>query len=916
MEAVQSPLTDDAHPCPICLDDELADAVVVPCAGQHAFCRECLRTTCRLECPVCRDASEVVAVFLFELSRPETGQLEWMLEQVVAAASTGATRVIDILIGWDCPMGEADAQGWTPLMHAASSGHTATVRRLIDARADPEVFTAEGDNALLLAIDEGYVDVVKYLVEVGVNLKAFSGGDTALHTACAAGHLEIVRFLMESGEDKEATTDEGLTPLHLATMEGRVEVMRYLLEARTDLKAAAEGGYTALLFAAESGIIEVAQCLIEARADIGVVSTGGDLVMHAAAANGHLDMLKYLIECGADKDAWTIGGGTVLHAAVGELGDCNLEVVRYLIELGVGSRENAYMQTPMHMACSSGSLGIVRLLVERGDHVNAVTWDGQTPLHLACARKNPELVDFLVSAKADLELRRSHDCADRASASTNRRGPFLVGQHVFVNTVVSFLNGDVLQPGDAGVVTAVLDGSGEGCDVAQVEAESVRGQTPFRFHARVGQIASASDLTALQLAAMGGCLDIVRLLVSANAELDAGPRTALQQASALGHLDIATFLVGARADLNAFLKPCVVDQKHLPGGWTALSSAAASGHMEVVRFLAEAGADKEIGTQTPLQAASHNGELDVVRYLVEARSSCEAVAEGGRTAMQMAAANGHLEVVRFLSTAGANAEVGPQMLRLAHQRGYTEVVWFLLKTGANLNSLNMLQGLPGQIALSTADPRRMEIIRLLIELQPWHRKVLLMDTPYSILAARACKREREEEGPAQDSASSSGRNKRFCMGGGEASLALGAPAQPAQTPPGPPREEFASRQQSAAETQLSESLRIFNTPSDSAAAFENSQAGHELYHAMQGFVPAPSLPQATSTASDDIEERALKPEGSIAVLTKALTSPETFTRAAMEVVAPSRDVQGAHGVALQKRTVWEPKPNEFVSAYW
>ena len=30
-----------------------------PCAGKHAFCRECVKEVRRLECPVCRDVSEL-----------------------------------------------------------------------------------------------------------------------------------------------------------------------------------------------------------------------------------------------------------------------------------------------------------------------------------------------------------------------------------------------------------------------------------------------------------------------------------------------------------------------------------------------------------------------------------------------------------------------------------------------------------------------------------------------------------------------------------------------------------------------------------------------------------------------------------------------------------------------------------------
>ena len=56
-------------------------------------------------------------------------------------------------------------------------------------------------------------------------------GCTPLIMAAQNGHMEVVRFLVEEGKadvDK-ATTDDGSTPLLLAAQKGHTEVVRFLV---------------------------------------------------------------------------------------------------------------------------------------------------------------------------------------------------------------------------------------------------------------------------------------------------------------------------------------------------------------------------------------------------------------------------------------------------------------------------------------------------------------------------------------------------------------------------------------------------------------------------------------------------------------------------------------------------------------
>ncbi|KAH8808798.1 hypothetical protein F5884DRAFT_858319 [Xylogone sp. PMI_703] len=119
--------------------------------------------------------------------------------------------------------------------------------------------------------------------------------------------------------------------------------------------------------------------------------------------------------------------------------------------------------------------------------------------------------------------------------------------------------------------------------------------------------------TALQAAAKGGHLEIVELLIRANADVNASParsngRTALQAAAEGGHLELVERLLAANADINA--------PRGKLGGRAALEAAVAGGHLTVVERLLAAKPDSSIPALTfGLQAALRGGYLDVINVI-------------------------------------------------------------------------------------------------------------------------------------------------------------------------------------------------------------------------------------------------------------------------------------------------------------
>ena len=134
------------------------------------------------------------------------------------------------------------------------------------------------ENVLTLSIELGRIEIVKFLLEKGVN-PSFLNDDreTALTTAAVGGQTAIARLLVESGADVNLPEQEQMhTPLLLAVMNDHLEIAQLLLDngAHPDLANLDE--MTPLMRTTKSGYnLEMLRLLLEKGADVNVTTTSG-----------------------------------------------------------------------------------------------------------------------------------------------------------------------------------------------------------------------------------------------------------------------------------------------------------------------------------------------------------------------------------------------------------------------------------------------------------------------------------------------------------------------------------------------------------------------------------------------------------------------------------------------------------------
>ncbi|ELT97032.1 hypothetical protein CAPTEDRAFT_142455, partial [Capitella teleta] len=88
----------------------------------------------------------------------------------------------------------------------------------------------EGNTALHLAVQNGFLDVCESLVDRGADINCQK--NTALHYACAGGHLESVQLLLTRKADVTVKNTHDQSPLELAIDHMHSEVVCVMLKHR------------------------------------------------------------------------------------------------------------------------------------------------------------------------------------------------------------------------------------------------------------------------------------------------------------------------------------------------------------------------------------------------------------------------------------------------------------------------------------------------------------------------------------------------------------------------------------------------------------------------------------------------------------------------------------------------------------
>jgi len=140
-----------------------------------------------------------------------------------------------------------------------------SVKVLVNKGADinkvsgPTEYPYVNDTVLIIAAQNDYMKIVKFLLEKGANAavrchsRSWCVGKDTLIYAATFGNLEVIQLLLSKGANINVQDKIGNTPLMMAARNGEETVTQFLLEQGANVNLINDKGYSALTYAYEQG---------------------------------------------------------------------------------------------------------------------------------------------------------------------------------------------------------------------------------------------------------------------------------------------------------------------------------------------------------------------------------------------------------------------------------------------------------------------------------------------------------------------------------------------------------------------------------------------------------------------------------------------------------------------------------------
>jgi ankyrin repeat protein len=478
------------------------------------------------------------------------------------AARAGNVELIDVLL----THGASDI--FAAIEVASVNRHDAVVQTLLGFGSSRDILSDKAYRKIVLrsAVQRGDHRLAKSLLEYGANIAGPVIEDDAtmmdlIEEAASIGSLDLVQLLMEFGADINAPLvgRNGRTPLQVAVCGGHVELVRFLLKAGADLHTpAATRGFNALEAAVGLHRLKMAQLSLDTG--INIVENGEAALTTAVGSPNSLHMVRLLL------DHWkfsSVAGieGKIEYPQLSAYSIADPEVMRLLLEYGALDKRSA-----LYEAVSKADLEVVRQLLHAGVETSDERTSAKPPaLELAARQDKLEIMQVILEHGASVW---ETSCALQGAAALGRTeaARLLISSGADVNAARML--------DDERTARTALQAAAEGAHLALVRLLLDEGAEVERE-----SVSKYERGTALQFAAIAGSVSVVNELIQRGADVNAPPigklgRTALEGAAEHGRLDMVQLLINLEAEAQ---------------GSRAVGFARREGHTGVVTLLLENG---------------------------------------------------------------------------------------------------------------------------------------------------------------------------------------------------------------------------------------------------------------------------------------------------------------------------------------
>lgn len=419
------------------------------------------------------------------------------------------------------------------------------VKSLLKSLNDINIKDSNGFSLLHYAVrleDERFSRyVARVLLENGIDIEIQDDYlRTPLILATTMKREKLVTLFLNKGANVLAQDNNRLTPLFIASDYGFIEISQLILNKTNNTENRTYNGLTALMIASYNGRLEIVKLLIEHGADVHAVNNKQKYKtpLDYAKERKHSDIINYLTPIvesstspaeafkslikniknnnvvGALKDipllpqanAFGSKGRTAAHYAIKlKSEDAAISVLKALIEQGVDiNYQDKYKRSPIYMAIRLKRTKIIEFLLQNDADINQKGYKGWTPLMAAISRGQLESVKAMSAYPFDLTVISSS-----------------AGWPIF--TYITNTKHKAKDKDQAAIGKILIE---KGADI---------------------EVRSRSGKTALMLAAENGKFHVAKMLIEADADINAvneidENKTPLDYAIQDGHDEIAKYL--------------------------------------------------------------------------------------------------------------------------------------------------------------------------------------------------------------------------------------------------------------------------------------------------------------------------------------------------------------------------------------
>jgi ankyrin repeat protein len=202
------------------------------------------------------------------------------------------------------------------IQKAVVENNLTKVKNLV--KANPRILgikSESGETPLYVAIYEGHLDIIKYLVDNGADIDDTYNGESALYVTCKHGShreisIEIIEYLLDVVESDEDEDDEdkyinkkgkkGYFTLYIACDKGDHDIVNLLLERGADINQATDDGTTELMAAVQenkdNSHLEIIETLLQAGANTGAEDNEDNTALHYAEENDDAEVIELIMQ--------------------------------------------------------------------------------------------------------------------------------------------------------------------------------------------------------------------------------------------------------------------------------------------------------------------------------------------------------------------------------------------------------------------------------------------------------------------------------------------------------------------------------------------------------------------------------------------------------------------------------------------